>query len=47
MPSAAQQSQALGFLMPGEGIYDMTLQFERRHCQHGSHNRQDDQDDLP
>ena len=32
--------------MPGEGIDDMTLQFEWSGRQHGGHDRQDDQDNL-
>jgi hypothetical protein len=44
--SPAQPKQSLGFLAPGEGIYNMALQFERRHRHHGSDDRQDDQDNL-
>jgi hypothetical protein len=44
--SPAQPNQIFDFLVPGEGIYDVTLQFERRHGQQRSHNRQDDQDNL-
>ena len=35
-----------GVLMAGEGIYDMTLQFQRCHRQQGGADRQDHQDYL-
>src|SRR6516162_4031258 len=33
--------------MPGESIYNMTLQFERCRRQHSGNNCQDDEDNLP
>ena len=44
--TAAEPGQALGLFTPGEGIYYVTLQFERRRRQERRHDRQDDQDDL-
>jgi hypothetical protein len=40
--SPAQPSQSLSFLMPGESIYNVALQFERCHRQQGGHDCQDD-----
>ena len=44
--TSTQASQTLGFFMPGEGVYNMPLQFQRRHRQECRHDCQDDQDDL-
>jgi hypothetical protein len=44
--SAAQPCQVFDFLMPGERIDNMALQFEWRSRQHSGNNRQDDQDNL-
>jgi hypothetical protein len=33
--------------VPGEGIYNVALQFERRRRQYSGDDRQNDQDNLP
>ena len=43
---AAQPTQSFEFLTPGEGIYNMALQFERRCRQHSGNNCQDDEDSI-
>jgi hypothetical protein len=44
---AAQPTQSFEFLMPGERIYNMAVQFERRSRQHSGYNCQADEDNLP